>query len=492
MIDGIKLDCSYLDPDVWRKHPELKYYPRIDEETGEIIQQIFSAKYNGLAFEIRQTDLHRREAFIQVLGSLHRYHNSGGDNADDFNRTDIASAIDDLSIRFGLCPESTHLRNLEFGVNIRLGINARQFIKGIVCMPNKKFGQMNVKQAGLGRVCSWSEYALKIYDKGRQSQTVDTNLLRIEMKVVKMRYLSKIGIQFLSDLKDTQKLMELGKLLIQVFGELIFYDGSIKEGALTSRERKKLEEFTNPYRWLNMTSRNARYMAKKKMLRFFSLHGGTAQKWSALFKVYQKWLVLAECPQQMGDVFTGYCKRLTADKKVTFSQLEYDGETVIIEEGKKGRIKKENFAKNPFLPIGPVAGNGTLSQRTFCRTCQRDISHQKRGSLFCSEKYFGRNARKCRDKAWAKNRQDRKKRAREIEQRQLKDLMPLVLSHSWQVVVSTSEVSRVSVGWKNIGWLQEQRRSIVFAELTVDNQKAAFTRLRAKELVKFIIQSKPF
>lgn len=39
----------------------------------------------------------------------------------------------------------------------------------------------------------------------------------------------------------------------------------------------------------------------------------------------------------------------------------------------------------------------TTEERRFCQTCGQDISTQKKGSVFCSEKKFGTEAKKCRN-----------------------------------------------------------------------------------------------
>ena len=424
MIDGIKIECSYLQPSAWRNSPLLEYFPRIDESTGEVIPQTLAASYQGLAFKIRPSRERPGAFYLEIVGSLHRYHNKGGVNAGDFSRADLEQVIGELRERFQVDPARSVLRGLEFGVNIELPGPAEEFLKGVICMPDKKFGRLNIDRPKLGRILTRTEYDLKIYSKSAQAELVADNVLRVELKAKKMRYLSKYGIHCLTDLLEPEKLLALGRELLSVLADVVFYDGSILPSALTARERKKLEEFCNAHRWENCT-KDVRYKSKKAMHRFFALHGGDRPKWSALFQVGNKWLQLAAPPQKKGDDFTAYFETLAAEKKATISPLECrvksSPNTNQNNRGASQR-KKGRFSTDFGRPDTPE------NERTFCPVCGRDISRQKKGSRYCSEKHFGHKARRCRDRAAGLARTARKQAARKAEQLaalQLLELMPL-------------------------------------------------------------------
>lgn len=49
-----------------------------------------------------------------------------------------------------------------------------------------------------------------------------------------------------------------------------------------------------------------------------------------------------------------------------------------------------------FVPSNSSAIH-SLTDKRYCLTCGRDITNQKTGSKFCSEKLYGREAKKCRN-----------------------------------------------------------------------------------------------
>ena len=80
-----------------------------------------------------------------------------------------------------------------------------------------------------------------------------------------------------------------------------------------------------------------------------------------------------------------------AVEKATFSTLEYMAESVAQSATPGGAL---NNGKN-----GLKTGLKTeLKQPRFCVVCGREITGQKAGSLFCSERLYGASARQCRNK----------------------------------------------------------------------------------------------
>lgn len=416
MIDGIKIDCSYINPQRWIDSENLKTAYVACTETSEV-KGIKVESYKGLSFDIRPSKLEGlHKPYIGVMGSIHRFFNNGEANINDFGRADISKAIELLQNQLGIIPEKTMLRNLEFGVNITLPITAKEFIKSIICLPDKELGQMNVKRPLLGYVCHRTEYELKVYDKGRQAETIDRNVLRIEIKVKKMRYLSKHGVKYLADLLNVNVLLSLGKTLVVMFSELIFFHRPSLTKSVPKKELLKLERFINPHRWVTM-SRVGRFKARKSFNKFCQIYGGHQVKTNALFEVVKKWVQLTECPQKMGNDFTAKYGADGADKSYTISPFKCTVKPLPNSIGNKGKGDSNIFAD--FLPEKDTLNDGescALSSH-LCKTCERDISHQKKGSLFCSQKYFGRSARKCRDYAYGQKRKTKRKALREEKKR---------------------------------------------------------------------------
>jgi predicted nucleic acid-binding Zn ribbon protein len=54
---------------------------------------------------------------------------------------------------------------------------------------------------------------------------------------------------------------------------------------------------------------------------------------------------------------------------------------------------KQDYTRNDCSSIG----SKEVQQTRYCITCGNDITNQKKGSVFCSEKVFGKDAKKCRN-----------------------------------------------------------------------------------------------
>lgn len=73
-------------------------------------------------------------------------------------------------------------------------------------------------------------------------------------------------------------------------------------------------------------------------------------------------------------------------KRVTFSDFKYLCTNVTSKgEGEATPVEQSEEMKN-------------ADKRRYCKCCGRDITHQRKDSVFCSEKYFGKEAKKCRNK----------------------------------------------------------------------------------------------
>ena len=266
MFDGFKSEHGYLLPDAWLNNRRLDFAETISMRTGERIPEPLKARHEGLLFEIIPKQRNPDHSYLVLQGSLHKYFNGGDHNHNDFTLSDVQGVISSLK-DFSIVPELAGLRNLEFGINLRLGFPARRLIRSIVCLGNDPFEQMNIRRMDLGRWCDRTEYRVKIYDKGRQSNLKVNDLVRIELAVKRMRYLSRFGIRSLDDLTDPRKVSQLGDHLAGVFSQIILYDHGINRNQLTPRERERLAYFLNPNYWQGL-ERKKRY---KKRLRFEAL-----------------------------------------------------------------------------------------------------------------------------------------------------------------------------------------------------------------------------
>lgn len=235
MIDGIKTGNINIPI-----QKELDWNISVNEKTGEV-KTIKTAEYNGLLFIDKGNRLY-------LKGSLHNYFNSGKHNYNDFTYTDLTNTINDLNKRFGIETNKTRLENIEFGVNIELPYNPNRVIDSLVLHKGEPFNKFT---KGRGVECNHTQYFIKVYNKGQQFN-LKKNLLRVEIKVIKMQYFKgrKIPIKTIDDLLNTATLKTLGELLTQTISETLFTDTRlINNTNLTDKERLTIANGSNPNYW---------------------------------------------------------------------------------------------------------------------------------------------------------------------------------------------------------------------------------------------------
>lgn len=489
MIDGIKINCSYLHPDKWYQNEYLNYLDHSDKKTGEEVIKKQASSFQGLRFVVHESTDIQSPSFMEVAGSIHKYHNKGESNYNDFTHSNITETLTDLKKRFGIDPKKTRLRNLEFGVNIKLPITAQQFLKGVICMPDKAFGQMSIKSPSLGRVCQRAQYSLKIYDKGKQADTTDKDLIRVELHVNKMQYLEKYGIKYLSDLEEKETLLLLGCILISTLNDVVYYNGVFDSVSMSRKDRDRVQKYIAPYRWLEM-ARNQRYKFRKSMIRFFKKYDHTDFKKVAILEVFKKCNHLINPTQKQGDDFTGFCDAIGADKRVTILPFKCTVRTSPFSSSK--RVNKDHTQTADFLK-NRVKENGPK----ICPICGRDITHQKQSSRYCSEKYHGTTARRCRDKAYNVARTKRRKAKREKEKTDLVGLLALANypGYTLQIVWSVGTDDKTEKNKALVKW-QELTAPVIIpvsrvcsvVVIPANGERIAFTTVRAKKLITEILK----
>jgi len=300
---------------------------------------------------------------------------------------DVQAAINDLSERFCIDAEMTALENLEIGLNLPLSFSpARVIVAAIVCH-NKAFTAFDASTPNLGKRCKLSEYEVKIYDKSKQTGNLSTNLLRVEVKVKKMRYLDRYNLRTLADLTNPAKVRPLIGVLLSAISGTVFIDPAANLAPLTLAERADYYRFQIPSTWsrnpseVNFWKRQDYRQRINRLLEkcnafdyVHALREGIADEWETLF-------ITSSLPENGAKSATG-----EATEKAMFSPLEYVCETIAITLPEKGEKEKDKY--NPKGE--PVR---------ICVSCGKPLTNQKAYSFFCSEKYNGaKAARRCRNR----------------------------------------------------------------------------------------------
>lgn len=378
MFDGFKSEHTYLQPESWLKHAALEFPLSVNEQTGAVLEGARVAACKGLVFKVVPTSKPELRAYMSLGGSLHKFFNNGLHNYNDFSIADVQEAISTLAATYGIRPNAATLRGLEFGVNIELPFNPDRLIKALICHNEKGFAEINIKRVALGTVCSRSEYELKVYNKTKQANSPVKNLLRIELKVKKMRFLAPYGVACLADLTDAGKAKLLGEKLAEVFSEVLIYDNSIDKSQLSPAKRLTLANYKNPKYWQGLT-RLERYRNKARFESLIAQHSGTNIKAVVLGLIQQKVAELTAKKPKNCIRFHHFSEPAEAKELYTISQLEC-------------RVKTSHT-----IPTTTV-GKNCAKLRT-CKSCHSDISNQRKGSVFCSERIKGKKgAKACRNK----------------------------------------------------------------------------------------------
>jgi hypothetical protein len=266
---AIALTCIYD----WQKRTGIKLTVCTDTQTGEIITKShgssITTKLLGRFEELKlvasvtqhfeQGKYSTTTCWLEVAGSIHK-------NA--FNKENVArlyhshfkAEILRICEALMIDPKQAKLKCLEIGVNVETDIEVDGIINDRLLMySTKPFIDYSPDRTGksIGKYAKLSEYVVKCYNKGLQF-SLSKNLLRLELRFLKMRKISKqpVGIVYLSDLLDVNKIREASKLLLAAWGKVFLYDPFIPEEIVPEANRRLLLDGENLKYWINLHKDN--------------------------------------------------------------------------------------------------------------------------------------------------------------------------------------------------------------------------------------------
>lgn len=408
MIDGLKLSYRINDFEAWKRAVKIELFTPTDKDTGAIkekrrhtngiLQSTITYRGNFETYqitikEIQKTFTNCIETVIHYFsldGSLHKNHFAGA-NYLPLTWDELQKQISHLETRLQLTGENSELVNLEIGVNVLLPFPVFPFLqKNLISYKGNTFNRYNPDKNGicLGFVCMLSQYSVKIYDKGKQFN-LQENVMRFELRFIKMQKLNKKKIKTLSDLKDIEKVNALLGLLLAAWENVLLFDSSINLNSpgLKPREKELLQNGCNPKYWeqLKETDNRRFNYEREKFKLLVASHGKN---------VHEKIKELIKSEWQ--NLFKN-CTILPT-------------------------------AQNPELYEFTIKIKGKNEQKRFCLSCGRDISNQNKRSKFCSGKFVGESAaHKCRNKD-SNPRNNFKKKIETINRRGvLFDVIPFII-----------------------------------------------------------------
>ena len=180
MIDYAKIELPAEVGARLLRHPALAFIGKFDHATGAVLGSAPCIAEHGPLVAIGRTsnagDARRALQFIVyrsgrtiLHGSFHKYAQGGG-NYGAFTYPQFLAVVAELCDTFDLDPHTLRLLQLEAGANVEPPLRTPRTLRAIVChREGHPFTPMrSSKGRSLGIVMEREQYAVKVYDKGRQ------------------------------------------------------------------------------------------------------------------------------------------------------------------------------------------------------------------------------------------------------------------------------------------------------------------------------------
>ncbi len=275
MIDFIRVhysDKSRLEPYVLNPEVFSKIYSVFDIHKEEILYP-YKTNLENMEIVINETSGY-------VKNSLHKLNNllleGEAHNHNDFSYSQICSMVDFLKDNI-IDIATSKLTQLEFGLNIRVPVQAKDLISKSVLMHNlqRHSAVKDFKGKGYLLMFEHYNYIIKIYDKAKQYGIRDQNILRFEIKFISPKEFNKLGVFNINDLKNKEKLNNLFNYLLRRFEELLIVD-DFSHQEITLEDFEKINMYSSFSFWdkfRNENKRQSKLNHKKKYVSLLEQYG---------------------------------------------------------------------------------------------------------------------------------------------------------------------------------------------------------------------------
>jgi len=277
MIDFIKIKIQDLPP--IRLEAKLEFFDTINLTTGELkttnregnkVTPSKKASCNSLEFKIYDTGT------IFLMGSLHRYWNHGAHNYNDFDINGVLGVLEDLKTKFSINTRQCILKCLEIGINIIPPIPTNEILDNCFLHKTKPFEYQKNSNEGRYKQVQHKQYIIKIYNKALHYKSkgfeIDGEIMRFEIKYIKMEKLNRKGIFSLQDLIN-YGLHNFKDDLLNEWQNVLFFDKTTRIDPLSTKLKNRLLEYSNQNYWTGLLSNNQieNFKYHKKQLRNITL-----------------------------------------------------------------------------------------------------------------------------------------------------------------------------------------------------------------------------
>lgn len=267
MIDNIKFYIENVDVDEIEKN--LLRYGAIDEDLDLVgldrrtgISKYGATLNNAITISIKLTKNRVSKETHWKLnghGSLHKF--AKGNNYSLFTIKEAKKAIYDLGLLLGISLNKFVITNMEFAVNMHMKKDPIQYIDTIRKYRVYPFIYMKslYKSSKLkGKVCKFTDYEIKFYDKTFEAthrnthleDIVPVNILRYEMACSRKK-LKQLGLKNVTAeklcLEKSLHYRKLENVLEQTLSKVIFHDVALDYTKEISESGKLSDDMIKDY-----------------------------------------------------------------------------------------------------------------------------------------------------------------------------------------------------------------------------------------------------
>lgn len=223
MIDFIHLFSKIQDFNMYLNHKAIPFVEGIEHRSQHKLAYFWHKDIKtNLMFKVGYNN------WIDVSGSITKYWYE--ENYNNLTYSDLCCAIYSLADTLSKRPNELILRSFEFGLNIHMSQNKSALEMTDLALNYKNGFFENIsnknKDPSIGKKCKLQEYYVKLYSKSNEYH-LPFELLRYELKVIKMRWVQKHDIRSAEDLTNKIKLNALKTILIKSISNMTFYDNTI-------------------------------------------------------------------------------------------------------------------------------------------------------------------------------------------------------------------------------------------------------------------------
>jgi hypothetical protein len=344
----------------------LEFKSELDTKTGELITNKYGyysqiAFYDNLKIEI-STNILSENSIISLKGSIHKFAQQNT-NYKDFTFQSITNTIIDLCDKLNVVQSNCILHHLEFGLNVDTIHSADNVLNSMIICKNIEFEKKDFLRTGYLKTFEFSQYKIKVYNKGLQYDLTD-NILRFEVKANKMQYLNSKGIEIHSfnDLLNPQIYNSLLQVINDNLDNILFFDYRINfETIKDIKDKFLLIKGANPTYWVELKKQKSNNTYCKKRNEFRKLV-----------------------------------------KQYAPSDLKLELKTTIINKWNyllNGCTNLPRVENNKVVRIYSNIVSNTVQPSKYCLSCGKDISHQRNISKYCRFKINGKENKDCKNYA---------------------------------------------------------------------------------------------